>query len=479
MSFEKSYRTDSGAPVQAGAPFFPRWSAPGGYRQVLRVSLPLVASLASSTVMQFTDRMFLSRYSMEAIAAAVPASFANMLFLLAAMGISGYAGVFIAQFVGAGQPQRVGAVLWQALRIAIVAGIVLMLLCIPAPWLFGLAGHSHGVLLLELEYFNVLMIGSVFALVSNALGCFYSGRGFTRPLMLANIAGAIINIPLDYALIYGKLGLPELGIFGAGLATALGWVFMTVLLGLMVFTRKNNRRFHVWKGRALDSELIRRMLRFGMPSGVNVFLEMMAATLFVFAVGRLGDIELAASNVVFSINAVAFLPMLGFNLGASILVGQAMGAKNPQGARFVAINTMHVGMIWMGIMIAIFLLFPGQLIDMFAVGGDPATHALVRQTGTVLMYFLALYCAMDAVSLVYGGALKGAGDTWFLLWVMLSSCVLFMLIPVIYMFWSGTATLVALWGCFSVYIGVVGLIMIVRFFRGSWMRIKVLGKMGE
>ncbi len=490
MSFENPFPSPSGAP-RAGASRFQgpcrgfvqslsrRWSAAGGYRHVLRVSLPLVASMASSTIMEFTDRLFLSHYSVEAIAACVPASLANLLFLLACMGISGYAGVFIAQFVGAGRPDRVGPTLWQSLRISAVAGIFLLLLLLPAPKIFALAGHEPAVLALELKYFNVLMAGSWIALLGSSLGCFYSGRGHTRPLMLANIAAVAVNIPLDYALIYGRFGLPELGIFGAGLATVCGWLLATVLLAFMIFTRKNNQAFHIWKSRALDTTLLLRMLRFGLPSGVNSFLEMFTVTWFAFAVGRLGEIAQAATNIVLAINSVSFLPMLGFNFGASILVGQAMGAKNPAGARWAAVNTMHIGVIWMAFMAAIFLTLPGPLMDLFSVAGDPAVQAQVRQTGIILFGFLVLYCCLDAFCLVFGGALKGAGDTWFLLKAMLLSCAVCILAPIAIMFATETATLVRLWLCFSAHIALMGAIVLVRFFRGSWKKIRVLGHLAD
>ncbi len=486
MPFENPFPSFPSAPSSAAPPLqglsrklARRWSAPGGYRHVLRVSLPLVASMASSTIMEFTDRLFLSRYSVEAIAACVPASLANLLFLMACMGISSYASVFIAQFVGAGRPDRVGPTLWQSLRISAAAGIFLLLLRLPAPGIFALAGHEPAVLALELKYFNVLMAGSWIALLGSSLGCFYSGRGHTRPLMLANIAAVAVNIPLDYALIYGRFGLPELGIFGAGLATVCGWLLATVLLALMVFTRKNNRAFHIWKGRARDNALLLRMLRFGLPSGVNSFLEMFTITWFAFAVGRLGEIAQAATNIVLAINSVSFLPMLGFNFGASILVGQAMGAKDPTGARWAAVNTMHMGVFWMAFMAAIFLTLPGPLMDLFSVAGDPAIQAQVRQIGITLFWFLVLYCCLDAFCLVFGGALKGAGDTWFLLKAMLLSCAVCILAPIAILFATETATLVRLWFCFSAHIALVGAIVLVRFFRGSWKKIRVLGHLAD
>ena len=157
-----------------------RWHEPNGYADVLRVSLPLVASLASTTLMQFTDRLFLSHYSVEAIAAAVPAALANLVVLLTFMGIITYSNVFIAQFTGAGLRHRVGVTLWQAVYLSVASGILLQFAAAGGESLFALAGHDPEVQLQEVVYFSILTGGGIWALLSASLSCFLSGRGRTR-----------------------------------------------------------------------------------------------------------------------------------------------------------------------------------------------------------------------------------------------------------------------------------------------------------
>ena len=222
-----------------------RWNEPSGYKVVCQVGLPLVASMASSTVMQFTDRLFLSHYSLDAIAAAVPAGMPFLVILLSLMGVAEYAGVFIAQFVGAQMPEKVGRVLWQSLVISFAGALIFIAVSFFSKGLFDLAGHEAHLQVMEAEYFRIMCLGGGFALITASLSCFFSGRGQTRPVMVANIVAALVNIPMDYVLIFGKFGFPEMGIAGAAVSTVLGWITGCFIMILLVFRPKHETRYKV------------------------------------------------------------------------------------------------------------------------------------------------------------------------------------------------------------------------------------------
>lgn len=455
-----------------------RWGAPGGYREVLGVSLPLVASMASTTVMEFTDRLFLSRYSVEAIAAATPAAVAHLLFLLTCMGITGYSGVFMAQYIGSGAPRRVGAALWQGLYMALGFGVGMGLLWFAAPDLFAFAGHSPGVQAAEVAYFRMLTVGSALPLLNSCLAGFFTARGRTQPVLLVSVISTIVNIPLDYALIYGAWGLPEMGIAGAGLATVIGWAVGMLLFVRMVFTVRNERCYRVRSGRGLEPELFRRMARYGLPSGVNGFAELFAVTWFVFLVGELGEAALAATNITISFNSVAFLPMIGMNIAVGSMVGQAMGRGSPADAERVTASTVHVAMAWMGMLSLLFVCAPGLLFDLFLGSAHDAAMTAqqreLRDMGVVLLRFVAAYCVLDGLIIVYTGALKGAGDTWFVMGNTLLGCLLWLVAPTLLLRATGLMTLNSLWAAFTAYILVLGATSWLRFRRGAWKRLRLV-----
>jgi MATE family multidrug resistance protein len=207
------------------------------YRQVLRISLPLVASMSSTMIMEFTDRIFLANYSLNAIAAALPAGIAAFLFISFFLGTAQYLNVFVAQYTGSGRLQRVGAALWQGIYFSVLSAVVMFGLFFLAGPLFKLGGHPPEVQVLEVTYFRILCLGSGVLIVATALSCFYSGRGKTRPVMIINMIGMLFNIPLDYALINGVWFFPEWGILGAGIATVVSWMLIAVVFCLYDFYR--------------------------------------------------------------------------------------------------------------------------------------------------------------------------------------------------------------------------------------------------
>jgi MATE family multidrug resistance protein len=246
------------------------WKQKNRYREVTSVCLPLVMGTAATTVMEFTDRIFLANYSLDAIAAAMPAGIAAFLFLAFFGGVAGYLSVFIAQYHGIGAKRRVGAVLWQGIYFSIVSGIFLAMfsVMISKP-LFLMAGHPEKIQSLEVLYFNILCLGSVFHISGQALSAFFTGRGVTRPVMIITVVGMLFNIPLDYSLIYGIWIFPEMGIAGAAIATASSWALMALLFSVLIFTSKNEKRFSVLKNHQFDKEIFMRLMKYGIPGSVQ------------------------------------------------------------------------------------------------------------------------------------------------------------------------------------------------------------------
>ena len=220
-----------------------RWSKPNGYRQVLAISLPLVASMGSITLMQFTDRVFLANYSVDTIAAAMPAGIASFTFIAFFMGVATYTNAFVAQYTGAQAFERVGAAVWQGIWFSIFSSCFLASLYFVSKPLFSAIGHSTHVQALEVVYFNILTLGAGLVVASSAMSCFYTGRGLTWTVMLVNMVGAAVNIPLDYCLINGIGPFPEMGIQGAAIATVAASATTVVILILLIFSGKNRAEF--------------------------------------------------------------------------------------------------------------------------------------------------------------------------------------------------------------------------------------------
>jgi MATE family multidrug resistance protein len=447
----------------------------GSYRDIMRVSMPLVVSMSTTVVMTFTDRMFLANYSIDAIAAALPAGITAFVFLSFFADTAGYCNVIIAQYTGAGALQGVGRAMWQGIYFSIFAGLIMVGLSLGAGPLFRLAGHAPEVQQLEIIYFRVLCSGAGIYIVGMSLSSFYTGRGATRPVMVIHCIGMLINVPLDYALINGVWIFPELGILGAGLATVFSWALITALLAFIVFTRENESVFQVLTNYHFHGDLFRRLLRFGVPSALQFSLDVFAFLFFVFMVGRIGKAELAVTNIAISLDSVSFRPLMGFALGTSTLVGQALGRNRPDQAVAAAKATMTIVAGYISALMMLYLLVPQPLLDLFRPRDiGPEDFAAIKGMGVVVLRFVAAYLLLDGLYMISTAVLKGAGDTKFIMWSIGLVSFFGMVMPL----YIGMAVfglgLYFAWICMVLFLFQLAAVTFGRYRLGKWKGMRVI-----
>ncbi|MDJ0815354.1 MAG: MATE family efflux transporter [Desulfobacterales bacterium] len=449
------------------------------YRDVVRVSLPLVVSMTTTVVMTFTDRIFLANYSIDAIAAALPAGITAFVFLSFFADTAGYSNVFVAQYTGAGKLSRVGSALWQSIYFGLAAWVIMAGISFIGDPLFQIVGHPIEVQRLEVTYFRVLCLGSGVHIVGMGFSSFFSGRGVTRPVMITYIVAMCLNVPLDYALINGIWIFPEMGILGAAIATVFAWTTATVILGVLVFTRENNAVFRVFDNRKFDGELFRRLLRYGVPSSLQFSLDVFAFLFFVLMVGRIGKAELAITNIGIALDSVSFRPLIGFALGTSTLVGQALGRNRPDEAVAAARATMAIVASYISVLIILYVLFPQPLLELFRPKDiSPEDFAAIKTAGVVVLRFVAAYLLLDAIYMISTAVLKGAGDTRFIMWSIGLISIFGMCLPIyigIELYGMG---LYYAWGCTVFFISQLAAVTFWRFSQGKWKTMRVIEHSG-
>ena len=451
-----------------------RWNSEAGYREVLVVAIPLILSTASWSVQHFVDRMFLAWYSPETIAAAMPAGMVNFSMVSIFMGTAGYVSTFVAQYYGARRYHRIGPALWQGVYLSLIGGL-LILIAIPfAAPIFRLVGHSPEIQQHEVEYFRILCWGSFFPIASFALSGFFSGRGKTWPVMWVNTLTTAVNLVLDYALIFGHWGFPEMGIKGAGIATVAAGMFSFLLFLAILAGGNTNRVYHSIKGWRFDRELFNRLLRYGFPSGVQFFLEMTGFTGFILVVGRLGTESLAASNIAFNINTLAFMPMIGFGIAISVLVGQYLGADKPELARTAAYSGFHLTLAYMIAIASAYVLIPDIFVAPFAHNADPQTFSTIYGYAVVLLRFVAVYSLFDAMNIIFCSAIKGAGDTRYVMFVSVLLSVFVLILPVYLVVEVFDFGLMFAWVLATAYVILLGVVFYIRFLGGKWKDMRVI-----
>lgn len=442
--------------------------------ELTRLALPMVVSQGAFAVMVFTDRLFMSYLDAAHIAAALGGGVASFFCMSLFVGLISYGNALVAQYYGAGKFDHCTKVTAQGLIIAVASTPLLLLAGYYGKELFSHLGHESVQVPLEQAYFEVLMYGAVFSLIKIAFASYFSGIGRTRVVMIADVLGTALNIPLSWALIFGKFGLPAMGIQGAGLGTVLATVFTITVFFMFYHLRSHRMQFAVASSWGLNRIIMRRYLRLGMPSGIETFMNVATFNLFLLFFQSYGVVQGAAMAIVFNWDMVSFIPMIGLNIAVMSLIGRFVGAGDMRRANEVIAAGFTLAFSYAGTLAIVFLVFRVELIAFFDTGGDDFPAILLL--GSQMMFGLVTYMLADATLLISGGALRGAGDTR---WILFTSTTVHWLMLVIQYFAIVVYRLEAIvsWWIFVATLLVLAAIYLARLLGSTWRRPERLAKM--
>lgn len=452
------------------------WQSEAGPREVLILALPLVLSTASFTIQVFVDRVFLTWYSQDAIAAVVPAVCVFWVLMGPLQAIVSFANTFVAQYHGAGRHDRIGSAVGQATLLAVVGGAAMFALWPLAGPIFRWVGHEPAVQDLEIEYFRILLFWSVPMLVLASTSSFFGGLGRTWVVLILNVVATVINIVLDYAMIFGHWGFPRMGVAGAGWASAIAFVAAAGLSLVLLWAADERREFRVRAAASWlpDMELQRRMLRFGGPNGAMALIDVLAWTWFILFIGELGTPQLAATNVVLNINMIAFLPLMGLSTATQIIVGQRLGRDRPDLAARATWSAFWLGLAFTLPFGVGYLAVPEWFLTLFVRDAGSAELASWHEPGIVLLRFVVAYMIFDMTTLIFAGALRGAGDTRFVMTAIFCLSIVVLVGPTYVACELLSGGLNAAWSFLSLYVMALGVAFFIRFQSGAWRSMRVI-----
>jgi MATE family multidrug resistance protein len=449
----------------------------GGCREVLKIAFPLILSTSAMTLQMFVDRVFLMWYDRDAMSGAMLGGILSFVFFSFFLGTATYANTFVSQYDGAKRKERIGPAVWQSIYFSIAAGLIMAAIVLFAKPLIALVGHEPKIANYELIYFRILLVGAMPGLVDSSLSCFLTGRGKTWIVMWVNVVKTLINAVLDYGMIFGKLGFPEWGIGGAAIATVIAHIIACIIY-FVIFLLPVYRRNYGTSNYVFDKELFGRLMKFGIPSGVQFMLDILGFTLFVVFIGRIDPVSFAASSMALQINTLSFMPMIGFGMATSVLVGRALGADNPQIAQKTTFSAAKLTFGYMTAVAAGYWLFPNMFMLPFEARASAEQIETMRPIVKTLLYFISFYCIFDTGNIIFSAALKGAGDTRFVMWVSIVLNWLIMVMPswAAITFLQGRARLYVAWLALTAYVCALAILFLLRFLAGKWKTMRVIEK---
>lgn len=438
-----------------------------GLGEILRFTLPLTFSMLTTAINTTVDMLFIGALGTAPLAAVPLAAFMYMIVWVLLIGVMRNSLAFTARAHGAGRPKAIGPILAHYHLLAL-AGLPLMLLYVQAwPLVAHLNILSPEVRELSRVYLEVRAWDISFSMLLFLYTAFYQSIGNSRFPMLFNVAVVLVNIALDYGLIFGHWGLPALGVKGSALATVIAQGLGAFAIIAATHLGPARPLYALRLMARLKARTMREILRVGIPQGLGDCVEVTTWSFFILIVGRLGETTLAASNIGIQITHLMFLPGFAFGLAASSYIGRFLGAERPDAAKTTAGRVVALGVGYMGLM-GIPLWFLGETL----AGAFTSDGEVIRLAG-LMFKVMALYQVIDGLGFITRTALGGAGDTTWPTLALLA-CALGVMFPAAW--WLSTLVdppLVGAWlGAFG-YMAVYAALMQWRFHGGRWLTIRL------
>jgi MATE family multidrug resistance protein len=440
----------------------------GGFKEVWLLAYPVVITMASMSLMGLTDTFFMGYVGTAQQGAAGLGAVLSWTLMSFFNGTITASNTFVAQFYGAEKHKDCGSVVWQAFYVALVATAVVVAFMLPnIDAIVGAIGAKPRITHYATQYMHIRMAGAVFMFANFCVVGFLRGIGDTKTPMKVTLVANALNVLFTYLLVFGKWGLPALGIRGAALGTVISQGIGSGIYLHLLFREKIHATYLTRKFYPVMWDLMKRFLKVGLPIGLWWILEMGGFTVFTMFVSTLGEVELAGHQIVRQMVHLSFLPGVALSVAALTLVGQYLGAGDPESAEKSAKTAIKIGFLIMTSMGLLFILFRTQIATLF--NRDPA----VIEVASNLFFFVAVFQTLDALGTVSSGAIRGAGDTR---WPMLVSLGLSWLFFVPAVFILGKVLGYGLYGAWTgatVYICILGTTLFLRFRGGKWKKMKI------
>lgn len=480
------------------------------FAEMLRIAIPSVATMSSYTIMQFIDKLMVSRIGPEPVYVSAQSnagilSWAMIAFIL---GVTGVVNSFVSQNLGAGKPERGAAYAWNGLWLGLFYYILIVVPVIfVIPHYFAMLHPSEEMTqlrTLETEYAVIMLAGTLGTIGARTLHHYFYGLHRPWVVLISALAANIVNVALNVLLIFGDqplvltgqageilnpitgamgslaggLGIEPMGVRGAAFATIIGGTVEFIIPLALFVSPKYARMFATLKAWKLSAECLKGLWKIGLAPGLMFLNEIVCWNILMVKLIPLGGQAVGDDPILHNTTGwialqymhLSFMPAVGLSIAAQAMVGKCMGMKRPDLATKRAMLALKITLGYMGVCAIVFVLFRAELIAVFIDDSTPPDQrARLIAIGSNVMIAAAVFQLFDALAITASAALRGAGDT----------------------VWPGVATIVLSWTCVvglsialihfvpslgslgpwigaSLYIVLLGITLGIRFIQGKW-----------
>lgn len=375
-------------------------------KEIRRVTYPIFLGLLAQNVINVTDTAFLGRVGEVALGAAAMGGLLYICVYTIAFGFSVGSQILIARRNGEGNYRSVGPIMWQGTAFSFgMAVCLLILMYFSAAPLIRLLITSDSIYGATYEFFTWRIWGFLFAFVNVMFRGLYIGITRTKVLTMNAVVMALVNVVLDYALVFGELGLPEMGVRGAALASVIAEASSLLFFLLYTYYKVDLKKYGLNRFGQFDLSMVLRILRISCFTMVQYFLAMAIWFVFFMALERLGQRQLAVANIVRSVYVVLLIPVQALSTTANTLVSNLIGAGGSSGVVTLLHKISRMSFLIMVVCVGLCVAFPGSILSVYT-----NEEALLVESVSAL-YVVCGAMLIASLANVYFNGISGTGNT--------------------------------------------------------------------
>ncbi len=376
------------------------------YKRIWQIAYPIILGSVAQNVVNFTDTAFLGRVSEVALGAGALGGLFYLAIFMLGLGFGTGAQIIIARRIGEGKSKQVGIVMDHALLFMLLLALFsFVLMYFGSKTLLFHTIHSKNIYQATLGYMSFRSFGIFFAFVNVTFRSFFVGITKTKVITYTTMVMAVTNIALDYLLIFGNYGFPEMGIRGAALASTIAEATAMLFFVSYTYVTVNFSNYNLFRFKILSPSYMTRILKVSLPVMMQQFASLSVWFIFFLIIEKLGEAALAVSNIVRSVYVILMIPVWGFATATNALVSTAIGEGNEK--EVMRIIYKIAGMTFAGVLIIVLsgIAFPRLVMEVYT------NDVVLIEMGAKVLKVVSLGALFISIGFIMFNGVSGTGKT--------------------------------------------------------------------
>lgn len=435
-------------------------------KEIWRIAVPIMIGNLAQTLITFTDTAFLGHLGIVALGSSMMAGMYYFVFTTMAMGLAIGIQIIIARRFGAKEYNKIGSIFQHGAASILIFGLLLFaIMRIFSGSLLDFIIESDGIYTGAMEYIGFRQFGIVFVCFNYLFRALYTGLSNTKVITYSTIIMAAVNIILDYCLIFGKFGFPEMGIGGAALASLIAEVTATTFFFVYTYIKLGKREYELFKPHGYDKELAGNIVRIATPTMFQKLFSFTTWFIFFILVEKMGEEAIGISSIARSVYMILFIPVFGFLATSNTLTSRIIGAGHADEVMATLFKIIFNCILCCIPLILVCVFFPTAVMSIYT---DDMALASAAIPSIFVICGAIIFQALGAVSFE---AVSGTGKTNAALWLEFG--ILLLYIAYIWMLTNITTHVEWVWTCEYIYGGLLAIVSILYIKFANWKKLKI------